>query len=64
MDLPTWFYRLLNGNPTHSAMKKITMNFIGVKSVKITSIGPLRLSKGEFREKWLKKIQKLGEKNI
>lgn len=45
-------------------MKKLTMNFIGVKSVKIKSIGRLRLSKGEFREKWLKKIQKFGEKNI
>jgi len=39
------------------------MNFIGVKSVKITSIGPLRLSKEEFRQKWIKKIEKLGEKN-
>ena len=63
MDLPTWFYRLLNGNPTHSAMKKLTMNFIGVKSVKITSIGPIRLSKAEFRNKWIKKIEILGERN-
>jgi hypothetical protein len=39
------------------------MNFIGVKSVKITSIGPLRLSKKEYRENWLKKIETLGEKN-
>lgn len=63
MDQPTWFYRLINGSPTHSAMKKLTMNFIGVKSVKITSIGPLRLSKEAFREKWLKKVEKLGELN-
>lgn len=63
MDQPTWFYRIFNGSPSHKAMKKLTMNFIGVKSVKITSIGPIRLSKDEFREKWLKKIEQLGERS-
>lgn len=63
MDQPPWYYRLINKSPSHSAMKKLTLNFIGVKSVKITSIGPLRLSKDEFREKWLAKIEKLGERN-
>jgi len=63
MDQPTWFYRLINSSPSHHAMKKLTLKFIGVKKVKITSIGPLRLSKPEFREKWLRKIEKLGEQN-
>ncbi len=63
MDQPTWFYRLFNGAPSHSAMKKLTMKFIGVNSVKISSIGPLRLSKESFRKKWLQKIEKLGLKN-
>lgn len=63
MDQPTWFYRIVNRSPSHHAMKKLTMNFIGVKSVKITSVGPLRLSKETFRSKWLLKIERLGEKN-
>ncbi|MDW3649510.1 MAG: NAD(P)H-dependent oxidoreductase [Bacteroidia bacterium] len=63
LDQPTWFYSLINRAPSHSAMKRLTMNFIGVKSVKITSIGPLRLSKDSFRTKWLKKVEKLGERN-
>lgn len=63
MDQPTWFYRLVNRSPSHHAMKKLTLNFIGVKSVKITSIGPLRLSKEEFRKKWLTKVEALGKKN-
>lgn len=63
MDQPPWYYKLINKSPSHSAMKKLTLNFIGVKSVKITSIGPLRLSKDKFREKWLEKIEKLGERN-
>ena len=62
LDQPTWFYRLINGSPSHKAMKRLTMNFIGVKSVKITAIGPLRLSKDEFRKKWIKKVEILGRK--
>ena len=63
MDQPTWYYKLINKSPSHSAMKKLTMNFIGIKSVKITSIGPLRLSKEEWRKKWLQKVERLGEQN-
>ncbi|MEM6801700.1 MAG: NAD(P)H-dependent oxidoreductase [Bacteroidota bacterium] len=63
LDQPSWYYRLFNRAPSHFAMKKLTLNFIGVKSIKITSIGPLRLSKEEFREKWLRKIEKLGSRN-
>jgi len=63
LDQPPWFYTFFNKRPSHSAMKKLTMNFIGVKSVKITSIGPLRLSKEMFRTNWLNKIEQLGLKN-
>lgn len=64
LDQPGWYYQIFNGSPSHKAMKKLTLNFIGVKSVKITSIGPMRLSKEDFRLKWLKKIEKLGQKNL
>lgn len=63
MDQPTWYYRWINGRPSHIAMKKLTMNFIGIKKVRITSIGPIRLSKDSFREKWLKNVEKLGAQN-
>lgn len=63
MDQPAWFYKWVNKAPSHTAMKKLTMNFVGVKSVKITAIGPVRLSKDEFRADWLKKVEQLGHKN-
>jgi putative NADPH-quinone reductase len=44
-------------------MKKLTLNYVGIKRVKITSIGPMRLSKESFRKKWLKRIKLLGEKD-
>jgi len=63
MDQPTWFYRLVNGAPTHYAMKKLTCDFIGIKPVRITSIGPIRLSTDAFRAKWLRKVERLGMQN-
>ena len=63
MDQPAWYYRLINKRPSHNALKKGTLQFIGVKKVRITSIGPIRLSKDAYREKWLKRVEKLGEMN-
>ena len=62
MDQPTWYYRWVNGQPSHTAMKKLCLNFVGIKKVRITAIGPLRLSKDSFRDKWLKKVEKLGQR--
>jgi putative NADPH-quinone reductase len=61
MDTPPWYYWLRYGSPSHKAMKQMTLQYVGIKKVKITSIGPIRLSKESFREKWLKKVGKLGE---
>lgn len=60
LDQPSWYYKWAYGGPSHKAMKKLTMHFIGVKKVRITTIGPIRLSKEKFRTKWLKNVEKLG----
>ncbi len=60
MDQPSWYYWLINGRPTHYAFKKMTLEFCGIKPVKTTNIGPLRLSTQEYRKKWLEKIKKMG----
>jgi len=64
LDQPAWYYKWINRNPSTNAMKKLTMQFVGVKKVRVTTIGPLRLSKEAFRNKWLRKVEKLGFKNI
>lgn len=63
LDQPGFYYRWFYGKPSHNAIKKLTLHFIGIRSVKITTIGPIRLSTDKFREKWLKKVERLGEKN-
>ena len=63
LDQPAWYYKWIYGNPSHNAMKKVTLEYIGVKKVRITTIGPIRLSKEEFRANWLRKVEKLGQMN-
>ena len=64
LDQPPWYYKLVYKAPSHSAMKRLTMNFIGVKKVKVTTIGPIRLSKDSFRKKWLEQVEKMGMKGV
>ncbi len=62
LDQPAWYYRWINGRPTYHSMKKLTCGFVGIKKVKFTTIGSLRLSTEEYRKKWLTKIERLGRK--
>ena len=64
MDQPPWYHWLIYGEPAHKAMKKMILEFCGIKPVKITSIGPIRFSTDEFRKKHLEKINTLGSKQI
>lgn len=61
-DQPAWYYKWFNKEPSTVAMKKLTFNFIGIKKVKSLTLGPVRNSKSATREKWLKRVEKLGKK--
>lgn len=63
LDQPAWYYRLIYRQPSHHAMKKLTLQFSGIHPVKMTTIGPIRLSDETYRKKWLKKIEKLGQQS-
>lgn len=60
LDQPGWYYKLAFRSPSHNSMKRLTMHFTGVRKVKMTTIGPIRLSKEKRREKWLAKVERLG----
>jgi len=61
LDQPGWYYRLVYARPSYHAMKQLTMGFTGVRKVKTTTIGPLRLSTDQWRSNWLLKVEKLGK---
>jgi NAD(P)H dehydrogenase (quinone) len=60
LDQPSWYYWLMFGRPSVNQLKKSTLEFCGVKPVKVSYVGPIRNSTAEFREKQLKKILQLG----
>lgn len=62
MDQPPWYYYLIYSSPSDRAVKKLTLEFCGIKPVKMTSIGPIRLSKEAFRKSWLDRVEALGLK--
>jgi putative NADPH-quinone reductase len=62
LDQPAWYYLLVNQRPSYWAMKRNTLNYCGIRPVKTTTIGPIRLSKQAWREKWLKKVEELGKR--
>jgi NAD(P)H dehydrogenase (quinone) len=62
MDTPKWYYRLINRNAGHNAMKVGVLEFSGIRPVKITSFGPVRTASGKKRAEWLRKSEDLGIK--
>jgi len=61
MDTPVWYYKWFYGSPGHNAMKKNTLEFCGVKPVKISSFGPVRFASPEKIQSWLDESEKLGK---
>lgn len=62
LDQPSWYYSLVYGKPSVNQLKKATLEFCGIKPVKVTYIGIVKTSTSNLREKWLKKIEFLGKK--
>jgi putative NADPH-quinone reductase len=60
MDQPTWYYRLISGQPGVTQLKKATLEFCGVKPVKVTYFGPVKSATETTRGKWLQKAEQSG----
>jgi len=61
MDSPPWYYKLFVGDPGFKTVKDI-MNFCGIKPVKRTYFGSVKVSTEKQRQKWLDKAEQLGSK--
>lgn len=60
LDQPGWFYRFFYGRPSVNQLKKSTLQFCGVKPVKVSYVGPIRNSTADQRKKWLLKVEKFA----
>ncbi len=63
LDQPSWYYRLVYGRPSINQLKKSTLEFCGIKPVKVSYIGIIKGSNEEQRKKWLEKVYTFGLKN-
>ncbi|MBP2616574.1 NAD(P)H-dependent oxidoreductase [Chryseobacterium jejuense] len=62
IDQPGWYYRLMYGRPSVNQLKKSTLEFCGIKPVRVTYFGIIRTSNEKQRKKWLEKVKSLGQK--
>lgn len=61
LDQPGWYYRLVYGRPSVNQLKKSTLEFCGVKPVKVTYVGIIKTAQPEQRQKWINQIYRLGQ---
>jgi len=60
MDSPTWYYTWLVGDPSYKMMKNSILNFCGIKPVKKTYFGSIKMSSEKQRKEWLEKSYAIG----
>ncbi len=61
MDSPVWYYWLMYKSAGHNAMKRATLEFSGIKPVRITTFAPLKSSDLMSRKKWIEEVEILGK---
>jgi putative NADPH-quinone reductase len=60
MDTPPFIYRWMFGAAGDRVMTKRTLDFCGIKPVRVTHVGPVLKSTGPERAKWLQQARSLG----
>ncbi len=60
LDYPVLIFKLFMYEGGIKVMRRMIFNFCGLKSTQTTYLGPIRSSKLEQRNKWLKKVELMG----
>jgi len=60
-DYPVFYYKWILREPGIKTIRKMILNFCGIKTTKTTYIGPIRNSSTEFRALALTRVHKLGQ---
>jgi len=63
LDQPSWYYRFFYARPSVNQLRKSTLEFCGIKPVKLSYIGIVKGAKEEQRKKWLEKVYNFGLRN-
>ena len=60
MDAPTWYYKLFVGEPAYKTMKAMLV-FCGIRPIKRTYFGSVKLSNEQQIKNWIDKAEILGK---
>ncbi|MFH6990390.1 NAD(P)H-dependent oxidoreductase [Flavobacterium collinsii] len=60
LDQPGWYYRLFYARPSVNQLRKATLEFCGIKPVKVSYIGIIKTADESQRKKWLQKVYNFG----
>ncbi len=63
MDYPVWYYKWFLRERGIKIMKKQILDFVGIKTVKTTLIAPIKNNTEAFRQKWLERVERLGQQS-
>lgn len=59
-DTPGWYNYWFMRSPAINQFKKGTLEFCGIRPVKVTYIAPIRNATAAFRARWLEQVWKMG----
>lgn len=62
LDQPRWYYRFAFGRPSVNQLKRSTLQFCGIKPVKVTYLGIIKTANEGKRTRWLDKVMLLGQR--
>jgi putative NADPH-quinone reductase len=60
MDTPPWYYRWFQRMPALHQMRRTTLAFCGIRSLRTQVYGPLLNASAQRRESWLGKVEALA----
>ncbi|TGL55911.1 flavodoxin family protein [Leptospira kemamanensis] len=60
MDAPTWYYKWINRAPGVRLLKHGTLEFCGVKNIKVTYLDQIRFKKQKQLQIWINSVKQLA----
>lgn len=63
MDSPSWWYSLKHRRAAHRALTHATLNYVGISSVRETTVYKLRTLDDAARTRWLERAREVGARD-
>ncbi len=62
LDQPSWYYWLVYGRPSVNQLKKSTLQFCGIRHVRVSYFGIIKSSNERKKLKWISEVEEFGKR--